>query len=238
MVACRCCVRTAAPSPAAVSTEQATTRSLADFFDGAWERIIATQPPAVRAHLDAERAIAGTLTGPYRALVEVGSADGSLLLPVARERGLAYLGLDLAAGAVAATRAAGGDAVRADVLDLAALPLPAGPPLVAFPFNVFGNLPEPERAIDAVAAVGADALVLTYDTGPRAAATRIEYYRACGLPGELTTDPTGVHFTSGPFTSSVYHPQVLTAWLSARGYAVTVHRYGTAGLAYHASTHP
>jgi hypothetical protein len=75
-------------------------------------------------------------------------------------------------------------------------------------------------------------LVLTYDTGARAAATRGEYYRACGLTGELTTDGTGVHFAAGPFTSSVYHRDVLTGWLAGRGYDVSVHRYGASGVAY------
>jgi hypothetical protein len=213
----------------AVSTDQ----GVASFFDTAWRRIIATRPAAVRAHLDAERRLAQSVLPAYRGLVEVGCADGSLLLPVARRCGVDYLGLDLAAGAVAATRAAGADAVHADVLELARLPLLAGPLLVAFPFNVFGNLPEPRRALDAVAATAADALVLTYDTGPQAAAVRAEYYRACGLAGELVDDETGVHFTSAPFTSSVYHRAVLTGWLAERGYRVTVRPYGAVGLAYH-----
>lgn len=214
----------------AVSTEQAT-RSLAGFFEQSWERIITTRPPAVRAHLEAERRLAASLLGGYTGLVEVGCADGSLLRPVAPPD---YLGIDLAEGAVAATRAAGGAAVRADVVDLGTLSLPGRPLVVGFPFNVFGDLPEPGRALDVVAATGADALVLTYDTSARAAAVRADYYRACGLEGDLVTDDEGVHFTAAPFTSSVYHRPVLTAWLAARGWRVTVRAYGAVGLAYHA----
>jgi hypothetical protein len=212
-----------------MSTDQAMLS-----FDDLWSTIIGVQPPAVRAHLAAERALAAPVIGGYRALVEVGCADGSLLLPSARQRGVDYLGIDLAADAVAATLAAGGAAVRADVVDLATLPLPEGPVLVGYPFNVFGNLPEPQRALAATAAVGADALLLTYRTDARAAAVRAEYYAACGLPGKLTTDETGVHFTSGGFLSSVYHPEVLAAWLAAHGYHVAVTPYGAVGLAYHA----
>jgi hypothetical protein len=199
-----------------------------------WSTIIGVQPPAVRTHLAAERAFAAPVIGGYNALVEVGCADGSLLLPSAHQLGLDYLGIDLAADAVTATRSAGGAAVRADVVDLATLTLPAGPLLVAYPFNVFGNLPDPHRALAATATATADALVLTYRTDARAAAVRAEYYAACGLPGDLTTDETGVHFASGGFRSSVYHPEVLTAWLSAHGYHVTLTPYGTVGLAYHA----
>lgn len=216
--------------------EQATS-PLAAFFAEAWERIITTQPPAVRAHLDAERRLAATVLPRYAGLVEVGCADGSLLRPVADREGLAYLGLDLAEGAVAATRAAGGEAVRADVVDLGTLALPGGPLLVAFPFNVFGDLPDPGAALDAVAASGADALVLTYDTSARAAAVRAEYYRACGLAtdaSQLVVDEVGVRFTAAPFTSSVYHQPVLRGWLAARGWRVTVRAYGAVGLAYHA----
>lgn len=216
-----------------MSTEQVSLS-----FEELWSTIIATQPPAIRAHLDAERALAAPLIGGYRSLVEVGCADGSLLRPAAHRLGIDYLGLDLAAGAVAATRAAGGAAVHADVVDLGTLPLPGAPLLVAYPFNVFGNLPAPHRALAATAAAGADALVLTYRTDARAAAVRAEYYAACGLPGELTTDEVGVHFASGEFRSSVYRPEVLTAWLVSHGYRVTVTRYGTVGLAYHAVIAP
>lgn len=233
MAASRCSGRTAAPSRVAVSTEaEPATRPLAGFFGQAWERIITTQPPAVRAHLDAERRLAGSLLGAYQGLVEVGCADGSLLRPVSPRE---YLGIDLAEGAVAATRAAGGEAVRADVVDLGALALPGKPLLVAFPFNVFGDLPDPGRALDAVAASGADPLVLTYDTSARAAAVRAEYYAACGLDGDLVTDKAGVHFTAPPFRSSVYHRPVLTGWLAERGFRVTVRPYGAIGLAYHAT---
>lgn len=215
----------------AVSTEaEQATRPLAAFFEEAWERIITTQPPAIRAHLDAERRLAATLLTGYAGLVEVGCADGSLLRPVATGE---YLGIDLADGAVAATRAAGGRAVRADVVDLGTLPLPDRPLLVAFPFNVFGDLPDPGRALDAVAATGADVLLLTYDTSARAAAVRAEYYRACGLDGGLVTDGLGVRFTAAPFTSSVYHRPVLSEWLAARGWQVTVRPYGAVGIAYH-----
>jgi hypothetical protein len=235
-----------------MSTKQATRDALrsgaAEFFARDWRRIITTRPAAVRNHLAAERQLADeVLAGSaYRTLVEVGCSDGSLLLPSALHHGLAYLGLDLAAGAVAATRealaaAAPGSfaaAVQADVDDLAGVlaDLPQCPPwpmLVGFPFNVFGNLPDPRRTLAAAAGARADVLVLTYDTGPQARAARVEYYRACGFPGRLTDDATGSHFAYGAFTSSVYHPAKLTGWLAALGYQVSVRRYGAVGLAYH-----
>lgn len=218
---------------------------LAAFFDQAWGRIISTQPARIRRHLAAERDLVDGLLSAsgYRSLVEVGCADGSLLLPLAMRHGLAYTGLDLAAGAVAATRAAlagaPGVVVQANASDLDTLGLPlALPALVAFPFNVFGDLSAPHRTLAAAAALAADVLVLTYDTGEEAAATRSEYYHACGLTGRLRTDKTGVHLRSRPFTSSVYHPPVLTGWLAEHGYLVTTRRYGAVGLAYHGTRAP
>jgi hypothetical protein len=220
----------------------------ADFFARDWRRIITTQPAAVRAHLAAEKQLADGVLGrsAYRTLVEVGSSDGSLLLPTALRHGLAYLGLDLAPGAVTATREAlaaaapsgtFARAVQADIDDLGDVlaDLPERPPwplLVGFPFNVFGNLPDPRRTVAAVAGARADVLILTYDTSPQARAARIEYYRECGFPGTLTDDATGSHFAFGAFTSSVYHPAKLTGWLAAQGYQVSVRRYGAVGLAY------
>jgi hypothetical protein len=235
-----------------MSTEQATLDALrsgaADFFARGWRQIVATRPAAVGRHLAAERQLADEVLGrlAYRTLVEVGSSDGSLLLPTALHHGLAYLGLDLAPGAVAATREAlaaapagtFARAVQADVDDLndvlADLPQrPPWPMLVGFPFNVFGNLPDPRRTLAVVAGARADVLILTYDTSRQARATRIEYYRACGFPGRLTDDATGSHFAFGAFTSSVYHPAKLAGWLAGLGYRVSVRRYGAVGLAYH-----
>jgi hypothetical protein len=223
------------PSPAAPPTTD-----LRAFFERHWSVIVSTRPAAVRDGLRAERAYADRLLrrSAYRSLVEVGCADGSLLLDTAIDHGLGYVGLDLAEGAVAATRArlagAGGTALRADVCDLPDLAVqPQSPALIAFPFNVFGNLPDPQRALSAVAAVGADILLLTYDTGTAAGAVRGEYYAACGLAGALTRDQAGVHFVAGDFRSSVYHPPVLSGWLHRHGFQVAVGRYGAVGLAYH-----
>jgi len=223
------------------------------FFEQTWQPIIANQPEAVRSHLAAERVLVAALLADsgYRTVVEAGCADGSLLASVILNAGVGYLGLDVADGAVRACAAALRDlaesagrplppavARRADIRDLAAVlggrGAPSTPPvLTAFPFNVFGNIPEPRHALKAAASVSADALILTYDTSTDARALRDEYYRACGFAGVFTVDEAGVHYEDGLFTSSVYEPAVLTGWLEELGYAVTVTPYGRVGLAYH-----
>ncbi len=227
----------------------------ADFFEQTWSAIIDSQPPAVRAHLAAERALVARLltdgvpgagaAGRYGTVIEAGCADGSLLLPTVLAAGLDYLGVDLAHGAVRAARArlAGlprrpdqhAEVVHGDIRDLARLLPPgwgSGARLVAFPFNVFGDIPEPWHALSAAAGTGCAVLVLTYTGTATATRVRDGYYQAAGFAGTWATDSTGTHFTSGLFSSSVYRPPVLRRWLVDAGY--TVHRleYGTIGAAY------
>jgi hypothetical protein len=250
------------PSTARWATPVDVQRLASGFFEQTWQPIVANQPDEVREHLDAERSLVADLlaASPYRTVVEAGCADGTLLAPVILDSGAAYLGLDVAEGAVRATAAALRDlaeaaaepgppgrharpappavAHRADIRDLPAVfgrrGVPIAPPvLVAFPFNVFGNIPEPQAALAAAAAVSADALVLTYDTSTGATSLREEYYRACGFAGEFFADGAGVHYEDGLFTSSVYEQRVVIGWLEEHGYAVTVIPYGRVGVAYH-----
>jgi SAM-dependent methyltransferase len=225
------------------------------FFDANWADIVNQRPDGVRTHLDTERRLIRDLVprGDYRAVLEVGCGDGSLLLPEVAALGVRYIGIDLAEEAVAAaerraaelrTAGAGGRGVSrrapditlacADIAELPTLAprlrLPGSGLLVAFPFNVFGNLPEPWTVVADVAALGADLVIGTYDTTPAASALRAEYYRACGLRGAIVIDERVARFRSGAFRSDVYRPAVLRARLTAHGYAVTQVRHGTAGL--------
>jgi SAM-dependent methyltransferase len=219
------------------------------FFDEHWADIVAQRPDGVRTHLEAERRLVRDLVsrGGYRAVLEVGCGDGDLLLPVVVPLGVRYVGIDLAEAAVAAAEARAARLRRpgprrspditlacADVAELPALGTRLGLPgaglLVAFPFNVFGNLPEPWAVVERVAALGADLVIGTYDTSPAASTLRAEYYRACGLRGAIVIDDDGARFRSGAFRSDVYHPATLRARLTERGFAVTQVRHGAAGL--------
>ncbi|MGH8931973.1 MAG: hypothetical protein ACRDZO_15460, partial [Egibacteraceae bacterium] len=200
------------------------------FFEENWTRILVNQPPAVRAHLDAQRQLARELltTRRYDLVIEVGCADGSLLMPTIVGLGRRYLGVEIAKGAVddagqrlaAMPRRPGqrAEVVHGDIRHLDAIAaesdLVRGSVLVAFPFNVFGNIVEPRQVLATTAAHDLDVLIITYDTSPAARDLRAEYYRACGLSGDFTTGATGARFASGPFTSSVYHPSVLRRWLT------------------------
>lgn len=243
----------AAKNVASWSTTLDRRRVAADFYDTYWRDIISARTPQITEYLHAERRLAGATIerGAYGGLVEVGCADGTLLLPVAVGRGLDYLGVDLAAQAVDQARSALGEAVtaaevgsrraavvRCDVRDLAALPgdlLPRAPRLVAFPFNVLAGITTPVAALRAAAAIRSDILAFSYQTSPAATAVRRAYYRACGLTGEFSVDDRGVHFTAGLFTSSVYREDLVIGWFQRLGYRVELTRFAGVGLAYHAS---
>jgi SAM-dependent methyltransferase len=218
------------------------------FLEQRWHDLIATRPPGVRRHLTAERAVVRGLlrAGRYDAVAEVGCGDGTLLMADVVHAGLHYLGIDVAGGAVTAAelravplRATSSRSVlvvQADAADLATILTPALGELrllVAFPFNVFGNLLEPWAVVRAVAELDAGIAVLTYDTTAAAAALRAEYYAACALPGRLERDDAGVRFRCGPFRSDVHRPAVLRARLRAEGFDVAERTYGPAGRLYH-----
>lgn len=235
------------PARAAWGTPLDRRRVDTGFFEAHWQSIISASTPAVAEYLRVERQLTGkTLDDDgYHGLIEVGCADGSLLMPAAVDRGLDYLGVDLAAGAVALARrvlaamppgrSRRTAVLEGDVRDLPELTgwLPAAPRLVAFPFNVLAGIPTPRAALRAAASCG-DLLVLTYQTTPAATEVRRDYYRACGFQGRFRRDRDGVHFTADLFTSSVYHQDVIVGWLEELGHRVEVQPFATVGIAYHA----
>ena len=234
------------------STSLDERRVAADFYEKYWHDVISARTPQITEYLRSERQLAGVTIERcgYRGLVEVGCADGTLLLPAAVGRGLDYLGVDLATEAVDQARKALAEAVASvavggvraavvqrDVRDLPALAgelLPRSPRLVAFPFNVLAGITTPVAALRAASAIESDILVFSYQTSPTASTVRGAYYRACGFTGEFTRDDRGVHFTAGLFTSSVYHEALVIGWLERLGYRVGLIPFAEVGLAYHA----
>jgi SAM-dependent methyltransferase len=203
------------------------------FFDQHWRAIVKTRTTGIDEYLEAERRQldAWLADGTVRLVVEAGCADGELLLPVVLRRPeLAYLGVDLAAEAIAALRRCFNGlrgapylgAVQGDIADLprltAGLPLPATGWLTALPFNVIGELSDPRRALAAARRCGSDLAIFTYDTGAEARRVREEYYRACGFDGRWEAGPT--YRSDDGFFSAAYPRRLLHTWLTDLGYRV------------------
>jgi hypothetical protein len=217
-------------------------------MDSDWQRLVAPEhlPPAIRAHLRAERGLLASVlrTGGYRVVIEAGCADGSLCLPVVLSCGLDYIGVDVVAQAAAATRRAitgyrlrpgqRAVAVHGDARALQAIDgLGRAPerPLVVLPFNLFGIVSRPYEMLQSAAAIGADVLILTYRLTPEASAARARYFTLGGWPGSEVELSDGVHYQGDHFISSVYSPETLRRWLVEAGFQPTMQPFGDIGLA-------
>ncbi|WP_203657996.1 class I SAM-dependent methyltransferase [Actinocatenispora rupis] len=232
------------------TTPMTTGAERVRFFDRYWHPIVKTRTEHIRQYLAAEREqMAAWLAAlSPRLVVEAGCADGDLLLPeVLRHHGTAYLGIDIAATAVAAgnrmlagTGRAGRDVriVCADVQDLArlapSLGVPATGVLTAYPFNLLGELrPDPTEALAATAAIGSDIAVFTYDDGDAARDVRLEYYLKCGFSGSWREGPDRLVFRGEDgFFSAAYAQDTVTGWLADLGYQVTTVRLTPFAVGY------
>jgi hypothetical protein len=217
------------------------------FFSAHWSDLAHKLPGELVAHLRSERE---TLTkvlddAAYAGVIEAGCADGSLMWPVVRDRGLRYFGVDLAGPAIDVLRTQlpdGSQAVRGDVVDLPRLvhdwDAPA-PWLTVFPFNLIGVLVAPHQALRAVAEAGSDILVLAYRAGEEVREARRKYFDRCGLTGVFTEDGDGQHFHAPGYTSSALDPKIITAMLEQAGFAVSeAGPHGLYGLSVRGATTP
>jgi hypothetical protein len=101
-----------------------------------------------------------------------------------------------------------------------------GRSLAMFPFNSFGNLPDPSAALDALAKAKLDVWIGTYDTSPGMTAVRREYYEAAAI-GQVDerTDESGVVFTSAKgLRSYAYSEAWFRRQLAERGYEAGIVR--------------
>ncbi|AEW95631.1 MULTISPECIES: hypothetical protein [Streptomycetaceae] len=162
-------------------------------------------------------------------LVELGCYDGRSL-EVARAAGIGYLGVDVSHGAVAALerriadegltgRAAGvvGDILCPDGWRSA---VPGRRPLQLLPFNLAGNLAEPEKAVAGLREVGELAVISVFNDEPWTTEVRRAYYTACGITvlEEVRGAYGGVLFRGvGGFRSQSFGTEGMAALLDAAG---------------------
>lgn len=202
-------------------------------------------PPEVVRHLALERRLlhAQLTAGRYDAAVEVGCMDGRLHAATILEAGVDYLGIDLVEASIVALRdrlgslPPGGPRRSARVLDVCALAgardACEGRVLVVFPFNAFGNLEAPVRAVAAVARCGWDLLIFTYGTDEASTRLRETYYARCSYAAlTRVRDEKGVLFTAAEgLRSYAYEGPWLRSQLQAHGLAVETVGFGAMGRA-------
>lgn len=226
-----------------------------NLFAGFGQEIAASDnyPPGLKLFLDLERDffcsfITNFRYDAYNALLEVGCMDGQLLMRDALKLGLSYLGIDLLPDMVERTtkaiskytlgRGQQAFSLCCDVCNLACVVpnynfLLKTNALAVFPFNGFGNLPNPQDALSALIGLNIDSLILTYNTTPESSLMRWQYYTDCGFTRlQLREDEKGILFTSFEgLHAYAYYPETIEKLLEKSGYLVETINFNSSVLA-------
>ncbi|HEX8273761.1 MAG TPA: class I SAM-dependent methyltransferase [Longimicrobiaceae bacterium] len=219
------------------------------YEEGGGDRLMdpACHPPAITEFLREERQVLSAISDSIDVLVEVGCMDGRNL-DWALSHGKRYIGVDLnhrhidtaqrtaeARGLQERVRFVAGDARQIDTVIAPAMQgLSPSRALLFFPFNSFGLIPGPSRALRRIQASGLLFFISSYQVSAVATACRAAYYQRCGY-GSLSVaeDERGVWFTSTEGLRSVaYHPRYLLGLCAASGLGVAPTTWGKINQAY------
>ena len=227
-----------------------------EFYSGEGLKLIDQQnyPAEISAFLGHEENIAKRLIteNKYEFMVEIGAMDRGFLLQAAVEENASYIGLDLVGGLISkldekidgilsAARQHAGGRIEAHVGDVFELPavveklrIPKRATLAAFPFNSFGNMPDPETVVSKVAEAGLDIAIFTYKTDYTSNSIRADYYSRCNYK-DLTMRETadGVLFSSTDgLWSYAYEKKFMEGVFARNGFELLEVPFGEIGVAY------
>lgn len=203
------------------------------FYEGTGQQLVDERryPSDIASYRRRENEVAVGVASLYQVVLEVGCMSGCLLYDSLRDLPLAYIGIDVVESAVTSLRQKIADeqqvralrhALTLDIVEVECISemLVPGRSVAMFPFNSFGNLPDPIAVLDALARAQLDVWIGTYDTCPNMTAVRREYYEAAAIGRvEEKTDESGVVFTSAQgLRSYAYSETWLRQQLVERGY--------------------
>lgn len=140
---------------------------------------------------------------PYEGMLEVGCMNGRNL-DIACDLDISYIGIDLVKRFILQTNqkiksmSIPAIARQCDVKSLYKISNLLSPKILSvFPFNSFGNIDEPVKALKAVCLQNLDSLILTYKTDKLSTDFREEYLINSGMRGlKMKKTGKGVLFTS------------------------------------------
>jgi hypothetical protein len=205
-------------------------------------------PREIAEFLDREQQLLTSLAPSIELLIETACNDGRYLA-FAAQHGLRYLGVDLVPRHVETgnRRIAEqrlprdrygftvGDVSELDqVIDVAALPVPAARAAVLFPFSIFSAIPEPASVARTLRALNLPFVATVYDPSEEATAIRRDYYRRCGYEGVVTSrtdDGVWLHTDDG-LSTVAYYPDVLGRLWSRSGLDVVPVELSMMGTAW------
>jgi hypothetical protein len=231
-------------------TRELRLRFVRSFYEeGGGDRLMdpACHPPAITEFLLEERQMLSAIIDSVDMLVEVGCMDGRNL-DWALSHGKRYIGVDLNHRQINAAQRTvderglndrvhfvAGDARHIDTVIAPAMGgLDPSRALLFFPFNSFGLIPGPTRALRSIQASGLHFFISSYQVTSVATACRAAYYQRCGYGAlSVAEDERGVWFTSTEGLRSVaYHPRYLLGLCAASGLAATPTTWGKINQAY------
>lgn len=231
-------------------TRELRLRFVRSFFEkGGGDRLMdpAFHPPAITEFLLEERQMLSAIIDSVDMLVEVGCMDGRNL-DWALSHGKRYIGVDLnhrqidaaqrtvtERGLLDRVQFVAGDARHIDrVIRPLMGEVSPSRALLFFPFNSFGLIPGPTRALRSIQASGLHFYISSYQVTAVATACRASYYQRCGYGSlSVSEDERGVWFTSSEGLRSVaYYPPYLLGLCSAAGLAASPTTWGKINQAY------
>lgn len=197
-------------------------------------------PTKIKRYLTGESVLIKKLLkdSTYECVMEIGCMYGRLL-KIVLQSGKSYRGIDLVSEFIDEGRKICAKHVKDDHLaqiwscsvnnmsDLIKtnplyFPIDMKNMLSVFPFNSFGNIGDPLKALVSVRTCGCDVLICTYTTDSNTNTIRHDYYSSCGYKSiKEVQNGKGVLFTSEEgLMSFAYHTHYLVSITRYSGYEI------------------
>jgi hypothetical protein len=198
-------------------------------------------------YLACENDLFKLLLEKYKAVVEIGCADGRHLELVYGMR-KKYLGIDIVQERVleATEKALSlNSAIQevffycGDVKNLSSIMtnfdgFDAENSLIFLPFNIMGNASQISKVISSLVELGYSFYISSFKTNRIATINRETYYRNCGCKNlALIESPYGIRFFSEDGLDSIaFHPEWILNQFSCKGIHLRTFELGSIGIAY------
>lgn len=230
-----------------------TKKRLVNFYSTIGNRLVEQKnyPPEINEFLKLEKKLFKELVKKEncKIVVEVGCMDTGFILQETVEAGLSYIGIDVVKELVEELNAIISNsafdkgtntaiAYNLGVEELSKIieknELNAGEALVVFPFNSFGNIPDPEKAVNETCKLGLSMAIFTYKTDPQTTKIREKYYFNCNYKNtKELKEHRGILFQSEDgLMSYAYKESYIKKLLSKRGYEYKLIKFGAIGALY------
>ena len=222
-----------------------------DFYgNGQGDRLIDPlfYPKSINLFLEDEEKLLKLLAPFFDLLIEVGCMHGRYLCWAIRRKKY-YIGIDVVERYIFAGKQRLGELKTpsdqcsfilgnaediADIIHPNDLGVDVGRCLAFFPFNSFGNMPNPKPVVKSLAQSGLPFCVSSYRISQKATACRMKYYRNCGY-GRIKTlrGRNGVRFSSLDGLNTIaYDPTFLGGVFASNNVDARSMPFSQIGMAY------